>query len=93
MGVPVDHYYKNEFGGRLPIGSMKHYRKEKRKQTLLYVTKFMFIGGALGLVLIAFLRFTAVDTPTVHEAILNLYYLFFGVIMLLSQCNVHKVVD
>jgi hypothetical protein len=63
---------------------MKHFRKEKRKQTLLYVTKFMFIGGALGLVLIAFLRFTAVDSPSVHEAILNLYYLFFGVIMLLS---------
>jgi len=72
---------------------MKHYRQEKRKQTLLYVTKFMFIGGALGLLLISFLRFTAVDTPTVHEAILNFYYLFFGIIMLLSQCNVHKVVD
>ncbi len=97
MGVPVEQssstYYKNEYGGRLPIGSMKHYKEEKRKYTLLYVTKFMFIGGALGLVLISFLRFTAVDTPTVHEAILNFYYLFFGIIMLLSQLNVDKVVD
>ena len=72
---------------------MRELKKEKSRRTLLYVSKFMFIGGALGLIMIAFLRFTAVDSPTVHEAILNLYYLFFGVIMILSQLNVHKVVD
>jgi hypothetical protein len=44
----------------------------------------MFIGGALGIIAIAFLRFTAVDTQTIQEALINLYYLFFGVIMICS---------
>jgi hypothetical protein len=53
----------------------------------------MFFGGALGLIVIAILRFTAVNTPTILEALLNVYYLFFGALMILSQLNVHKVVD
>lgn len=90
---PDMNYYKNEYGGRLPIGSMKELRKEKRKRSLLYISRFMFLGGAFGLLVIGVLRFTAVDTPTVHEAILNLYYLFFGCLILLTQLHVHKVVD
>lgn len=72
---------------------MKHKKKEKRKRTLLYVTKFLFLGGAIGLIVIAILRFTAVNTPTIHSAIINLYHFFFGLIIILSQMNVHKVVD
>jgi hypothetical protein len=41
----------------------------------------MFLGGAVGLIIIAALRFTAVDTPSVHNAIMNFYYLFFGVVV------------
>jgi hypothetical protein len=53
----------------------------------------MFLGGAIGLIIIAILRFTAVNTPTIHEAIINFYYFFFGLIIILSQMSVHKVVD
>jgi len=53
----------------MPIGSMKNKKaldKEKRKRSLLYVSKIMFFAGAVGLLVIAFLRFTAVTTPTVQ---------------------------
>lgn len=53
----------------------------------------MFLGGAIGLIVIAILRFTAVNTPTIHDAIINLYHFFFGLIIILAQMNVHKVVD
>ena len=55
---------------------------EKRKRTLLYVTRMMFIGGALGMIAISVLEFTTVTTPSIQDAILNLYYLFFGLIMI-----------
>ena len=77
----------------MPIGSMRLQRKERRKRNLQYVTKFMFFGGALGLIVIAALRFTTVNTQTVHNAILNFYYLFFGIVLVLSQMNIQKVVD
>jgi hypothetical protein len=96
MGYPANpemNYYKNEYGGRLPIGSMKELNKEKSKRTLLYISRLMFLGGAFGLLAIGVLRLTAVDTTTVHEAILNLYYLFFGSLIILTQLQVHKVVD
>lgn len=62
MPTDADPYYKNEYGGRLPIGSMKMRKKQKSKKTLLYITKFMFTGGALGLIGIGILEFTAVNT-------------------------------
>ncbi len=53
----------------------------------------MFFGGALGLVIVAALRFTVVLTESIHDAILNFYYLFFGIVLVLTQLNVHKVAD
>ena len=67
VGEPAIGYpaYPNEYGGRLPIGSMKNRRTEKRKKSLLYITKFLFFGGALGLIVVAILRFTAVQEALV----------------------------
>ncbi|TNV80019.1 hypothetical protein FGO68_gene10358 [Halteria grandinella] len=53
----------------------------------------MFFGGAIGLIAITILRFSAVQTQTIQQAILNLYYLIFGILMLCTSLNVHRVVD
>ena len=99
VGEPLDDpqearsYYKNAYAGSLPIGSHRLQKREKRKRRLKYVTRFLFLGGAIGLVVISALRFTAVTQQSIHEAIMNFYYLFFGVVVALSQFNMHKVVD
>ena len=51
------------------------------------------MGGSIGLIVIAALRFTIVNQQSVHEAILNFYYLFFGVVTALSQLNFKKIND
>ena len=84
-------FYKNGYGGRLPIGSIRLEKREKRKRRLKYVTKLLFMGGALGLILISVLRFTAAGALGVHTAIMNAYYLFFGVVAALTQLNVEGV--
>lgn len=44
---------------------MKKSKEVKKKKTLLYATKFLYYGGAVGLFVIGILRFTAVNTATV----------------------------
>ena len=91
IGDPIEKadtfYYEKEkrYGGKLPIGSKKLKKREKRRRRLLYASKFLFLGGAIGLVVISALRFTSVNTPTVHSAIMNIYYMFFGLIVTLHQ--------
>ena len=98
MGLPINdpndpsRYYKSPHSS-LPIGSIRLQRREKRKRRLRYVTKSLFFGGSLGLIAITVVRFTTVDTQTVHETILNFYYFFFALVMTLSQLHVHIVVD
>lgn len=41
----------------------------------------MFLGGSIGLIVIAALRFTAVDMTSIHAAIMNFYFLFFGLVV------------
>ena len=53
----------------------------------------MFLGGSLGLIAITAVRWTTVDVQHVNDTILNFYYFFFGVVMALSQLNIHKVSD
>ena len=48
----------------------------------------MFMCGSLGLISISALRFTAVETQSVHEAILNFYFLFLGVCQALAQLQI-----
>lgn len=94
MGDPVknaDNYYGTKAGGKLPIGSRKLKKREKRKKRLLYASKFLFLGGAAGLIVLSALRFTSVNTPTVHSAIMNIYYIFFGLIVALHSFGLQKV--
>ena len=67
----------------MPLGSKKLKKREKRRRRLLYASKFLFLGGAVGLIVLSALRFTSVNTPTVHGAIMNIYYIFFGLVVAL----------
>lgn len=61
-------------------------KKEKNRDSLKYIVKFMFLGGAAGLLLIAVLRFTSNSgNPDFHTALLNFYFIFFGVVVMLTQ--------
>ena len=48
----------------------------------------MFMAGALGLISISALRFTTVETQSIHDAILNFYFLFLGVCQALAQLDI-----
>ena len=58
---------------------------------MFYLTKFLFIVGGMGLVLISAIRITLVESLTVHEAILDGYYLFLGIVVGLSQMNIRAI--
>lgn len=88
--IDYSQYYKNPHNGRLPIGSARLERKERRKRTLQYVTKTLFLGGAIGLIVISALRFTTLGTKSVKDFILNVYYLFFGILAAITQFNALK---
>ena len=45
----------------------------------------MFLASAILLVSVAALRFTVVEVQSAHEAIMNFYFLFFGVVLALSH--------
>ena len=45
------------------------------------------------MIAIAILKFTAVSTSSVHEAIIDCYYLFFGIVTVLSQLNFKRISD
>ena len=51
------------------------------------ISRVMFLVGALALIAVSCMRFTMVRVQTVHQAILNVYYLFLGVLVGLSQLN------
>ena len=68
MGDPVknaDNYYGSVKGSRLPIGSKKLKKREQRRRRLLYASRFLFLGGAVGLIVLSALRFTSVNSSTV----------------------------
>ena len=55
---------------------------------MFYMSKFLFICGAVGMVIISALRFTVVDLESVHQCIIDAYFLFLGLIVGLSQLNI-----
>ena len=44
----------------------------------------MFFAGAFGMIFIGIVRFTTIESKSVHDVILNLYFLVLGVIVALS---------
>lgn len=53
----------------------------------------MFLGGSIGLIVIAALRFTAVEMTSIRAAIMNFYFLFFGLVVGLHQLGLQRMVD
>ena len=82
-------YYRPKAGCKLPIGS----KLEKRRRRILYISKFLFISGAIGLIALAVIRFIFVDTNSIHAAIMNLFFIFFGVIIALHSFGLQKLQD
>lgn len=54
-------------------------------QTLDAVTKGLFITGACGMIGIGLIRFSAVEMNSVHDVILNIYFLVVGIIIAASH--------
>ena len=57
---------ENGFGGALPWVSKRLEMREERRQTLKYVSRILFMGGAMGLIFVAALRLTVVSIESVH---------------------------
>lgn len=72
--------------------SNRLHKKQTRTKTLQTITKALFLFGSLGLIVVAALRFTLVDSESVHEIIINCFYLLFGLIVILIQLNVERVI-
>ena len=84
-------------GGTDFVKKLKKRRKKKQSKKkkaeeyiniLQIVSLIMFMAGALGLISISALRFTTVETQSIHDAILNFYFLFLGICQALVQLNV-----
>jgi len=48
----------------------------------------LFLASSVLLISVAALRFTVVNMQSVHEAIINFYFMFFGVVLALQQLNI-----
>lgn len=65
-------------------GDTKQGNKMKRyKTTCERIGKLLFLTSAVLLISVSALRFTVVDMQSMHEAIMNFYFLFFGVVLAL----------
>ena len=41
--------------------------------------------GALGLIIMSAIRFALIKSQSMQEVILNIYYLFFGILLVITQ--------
>ena len=69
----------------------KKSKKEKVKSTFQVLTKLGFMGSSILLIAVAALRFTVIEVQSVHDAIMNFYFLLFGVIIALCQLGIKTV--
>ena len=51
----------------------------------------MYLASAILLVSVAALRFTVIELQSAHDAIMNFYFLFFGVILTLQQLGLKSI--
>jgi len=49
--------------------------------------------GALGMIVMSAIRFSLIKSQTVHEVILNGYYLFFGIVLVVAQLKLQWLTD
>mmetsp|Transcript_42570 Transcript_42570/g.57876 ORF Transcript_42570/g.57876 Transcript_42570/m.57876 type:complete len:86 (-) Transcript_42570:340-597(-) len=55
---------------------------------MVYMSRLMLLAGSVGLITISALRFSTVHTQSIHQAILNFFFLAFGILLSLTQMGV-----
>ena len=81
------------------IHRKKRESKKKRsksnyvKRNLQMISSALFISGAVGMIIVGAIRFSEMDQQTVHDVILNFYFLFIGVILAFHEFEVACVVS
>ena len=71
--------------------SKKAKKMKKYKSTFQHVIKIAFLASAISLIAVAALRFTVIEVQSTHEAILNFYFLFFGIVVALQQLGLKTI--
>ena len=66
-------------------------KKKRYTHTCAYVGKLLFLASSIILVTVGALRFMVIDSQSIHEVIMNFYFLFFGVVLALLQLNVRCI--
>ena len=86
-------------GATAPSKPKKPSAKKKRsksnyvKRNLQMISSALFISGAVGMIIVGAIRFSEMDQQTVHDVILNFYFLFLGVILAFHEFEVACVVS
>ena len=66
-------------------------KKQRYTHTCAYVGKMLFLASSILLVTVGAIRFMFIDSQSIHEVIMNFYFLFFGVVLALLQLNVRFI--
>lgn len=66
-------------------------KMKRYKSTCERIGKLLFLTSAVLLISVSALRFTVVDMQSMHEAIMNFYFLFFGVVLALQQLGIRYI--
>ena len=57
------------------------------RATFTMVVKKAFLASSIMLIAVSALRFMVMEQQTMHEIIMNFYFLFFGILLALQQLN------
>ena len=60
------------------------FKKRQNKRGMIITSTILMLVGSLMLILTAAIRFTMVRAESTQEVMLNLYYLFFGVLLIIA---------
>lgn len=69
----------------------KKNKKEKKRKTrgayikkqLAIISSALFMAGAIGMIVVGAIRFSEMEAQSVHDVILNFYFLFLGFVLAL----------
>lgn len=58
------------------------------KRNLALISSALFLSGAIGMIVVGAIRFSDMEAQSVHDVILNFYFLFLGLTLALHQFEV-----
>lgn len=59
-------------------------RSQMIKRNLAIVSSSLFMAGAIGMIVVGAIRFSEMEAQSVHDVILNFYFLFLGFVLALN---------